>query len=213
MERKIKHLGIAFGAAIAVATAFLPLTSYAAPTAPEGKEIADSRDGQVSVIVNSSISLEVFVKQDDNVTNVTDPSTSENPAEMNLSLEPNMTTQGTFTARVNTNKSYQLSLSAPENGSVNLVSTNSSNRAVIPGNGKVVDPQSTPTESGWGVKLSTDSTWHALPATLENAVFFTQNSPLTDANNDTDFNVGISIAGDIPRGTYKGSIVVTAANI
>lgn len=204
MERKIKHACVALGAVIAAVTALLPLTSYAAPTAPDGKAIADSRNGKVSVVVNSSIQLEVFIKDDEETENNT---TDKDKKTMNLRLEPNNTTTGTFTARVVTNKGYTLSLSAPEDGSVNLVSTSNN---IIPGNGKV----GVANTSGWGVKVSTSSDWRALPAALSNdAIFFTSTNPAVNADNDTDFNVGISIAGDIPQGIYQGAIVVTAANI
>lgn len=195
MERKIKTLGIALGAVIAFATALIPLTSYAAD------DQEDSRTGQVIVSVKSSIGLEVFVKEDD------DGTPEDKTNEMHLRLEPNMTTEGTFTARVTTNKGYTLSLSAADGGSVDLKQNGGS--AVIPGNGKV----NVSNTSGWGVKVYTSDTYRALPATLSTeAVFFTQNSPSATANNDTDFNVGVTIASDIPQGTYQGSIVVTAAN-
>lgn len=186
MERKVKKLLTAVGILTGLSVAAIPLTSYAVSPS--------TKNGSVAVTIAPIITLEVSV----------DPaSQGSSDEEMLLKLTPNMVGEGSFSAKVSTNKAYKLSLHATN---TNLAYEGTAEEAAanfIPGTGNV-----TAGENSWGVKLASDSSYKAVPNAA--TVFYTGANPVSDAV--TQFNVGIAAGPSLLQGRYSGTVIVTASN-
>lgn len=186
MERKVKKLFITVGAIAGLSVAALPLTSYAIEPA--------TKNSSVSVTIAPILTLEVSVDSG---------SQGEADDEMLLKLTPNMVGEGTFSAKVSTNKAYKLSLHSTDTKLSYEGTPEEAAAYYIPGTGEV-----SVGENSWGLKLSTSEDYQSVPSSA--TVFYTGADPVSEAV--TRFNVGIAAGPGLLQGKYSGTVVVTASN-
>lgn len=186
MERKVKKLFTSVGIIAGLSVAALPLTSYAVAPA--------TKNGSASVTIAPILTLEVSVDAG---------SQGSSDEEMLLKLTPNMVGEGSFSAKVSTNKAYKLSLHAPDTNLVYEGTPEESATNFIPGTGNI-----TAGENSWGLKLASADSYQAVPSAA--TVFYTGANPASEAV--TQFNVGIAAGPSLLQGTYAGTVVVTASN-
>lgn len=186
MERKLKKLLIAVGLFTGASVAAIPLTSYAVAPA--------TKNSHVSVTIAPILTLEVAVDPE---------SQGSSDQEVFFKLTPNMVGEGTFSAKVSTNKSYKISLHASDTNLRYEGTAAESAANFIPGTGNIAVG-----ENSWGLKLASSDAYSPVPSTITS--FYTGNTPVTAAT--TKFNVGIAAGPNLMQGKYSSTVVVTASN-
>lgn len=159
----------------------------------------------VSLLVNPSLTLEVEVDA-----GYVDPNPDEDDTNsMLIAMLSNSKSAGRFLARVSTNRDYILQINGLEGDTT--MAHDSDGTVFIPGTGCTVVAGT----DCWGVvSWSSDYSnpsdpYQAIPAIATE--FARGTGPVSEE--ETRFEVGISTSADIPAGTYKGKLVVTASNI
>lgn len=183
MESTIKKLFVTTSIFVGAATAFVPLTSYAATT--------DTKSPQVSVEIPSVLTF--------------DASGNSDP----IKVTPNVVGTGTLSTTVAANSVYTISLKANSAALTNLTHETNSNSIIPAASGTLTEDGVT----GWGIKMknsdgSDQATYTGL--TTSDQTFYTSATPTKGTT--LEFEIGIAANGGLQDGTYSTNVVVTAAS-
>ena len=117
-----------------------------------------------------------------------------------IDLVANQVSTGNISAKVYSTMPYTISLSATQ---PNLVHSTLSSYFIPASNNVAVGTDA------WGVKKSGEDTYTALTSTP--TVFYTGTAATPAAGTTTNFEVGISLGGNLAAGTYSTDVTVLAA--
>lgn len=234
MERKIKHLLVLVGILMSSAAALIPLTSYAAKTAPfvctgnstsvlpngggtgtaEGNGYGDEIG--VTDFANHCPTITASAQVDVNVYDALVLSVETNPDA--IEVYPNDYNTGSMAVLVyvRTNKNYTLSMSANQP----YLFENQKEEIAIPPRAGDLQNFVEDDLAGWGIRVhrDDDSTDGYEAISYLPKVFYTSDDELKeDSDNQSDFertttfDVGVAVSSRIPAGTYSTEVKVTAA--
>lgn len=167
--------------------------------------LQDSANTDVNVKIEPYITLDVATGSTtgDKVVDVAD-----------VTGNPNLKV-GAFTAKVTSNKGYNIFISTPNGENLTADLVNASNNQVIK---TISTSASTLSSTGWGIKCNsadcTNKNYRGIP--LYSAIdttnpFYNKTTAATD--NSTEFEVGVYVGGEVSSGIYTTNILVTAAQI
>lgn len=118
-----------------------------------------------------------------------------------IDLAANSVSTGQISAEVYSTMPYTISLSAAQ---TSLQHSTLPTTYSIPASSNVVAGT-----NAWGIKKSGASTYTAITTTP--TVFYTGNAATPAAGTTTNFEVGISLGGNLAAGDYSTAVTVTAA--
>lgn len=129
---------------------------------------------------------------------------------VDITTQSNEVSTGTFTAKVESNQNYSISLNAASDSTALINSKDGSKIAEIP---TITTTQPTPGTSSWGIRTcsgldisSCTELYQPLPAKDITNTFLSD----TPGSHQHLFQIGIGISPSLPSGTYSTNILVTA---